>query len=65
MQEGKAEIFQEMFPCKTIIFQKERGNETGVEHFQGYLKVTSKLRAKQVAKMLNPYLYGIEVSPAV
>jgi|AntDeeMinimDraft_4_1070355.scaffolds.fasta_scaffold06096_2 hypothetical protein len=45
-------------------FQIERGEITQKLHFQGYVKLPSKIRSKQLAKMLNPIAFGIEVTSA-
>jgi len=47
------------------IFQLEKGEITGKLHYQGYFKLTQKIRSKQLTKTLHELAYGIHVSAAV
>nr|YP_009364068.1 hypothetical protein [Pediastrum duplex]AQU64416.1 hypothetical protein [Pediastrum duplex] len=46
-------------------FQMEVGELTQKQHFQMFLKVKKKIRAKQFAIELNHEIFGIEIQPAI
>lgn len=53
-----------LYSAKEYIFQLEKGENTGVEHFQGYAHLNHKIRTKSLSKQLNHLFLGIEISAA-
>lgn len=55
----------EMLSLKRLVFQLEKGPETGKLHYQGFLVIGSKLkkRPKDVISVLRSKFFGIEVRP--
>ena len=49
---------------KKYAFQIEKGPETGKLHFQGFISLNKKKRAKQIGQSLNSQAYGIQFFPA-
>ncbi len=57
------ELLKKLDP-QTYVFQLEKGEKTQKLHYQGYLKLKTKIRPKQLARQLQPHADGIEIAPA-
>lgn len=50
--------------CEKFVYQLERGEETHVLHYQGWLNLKRKQRPKALASSVNHLFYGINISHA-
>jgi hypothetical protein len=59
------DILENQADAKEYIFQKEQGQVTGKIHYQGFLKVKTKIRIEQLIRNLRPVVHGIEIRAAM
>jgi hypothetical protein len=52
------------FKPNTLIFQLEKGEITGLEHYQGCIKLENKIRISQLIQTLRNDFFGIEIRQA-